>query len=252
MAITVEQDLLTGKLTLLEIIQRVCRRIGIPSPNAVVSSIDLQIVQLLALVNEEGQELATGSSVGLSHDWQALQLEASFTTVASESQGAISTIAPGFKYIIGGTVWDRTRRLPVYGSTDPQSWQNFQAWGVASPFPQYRVRGGVLLLMPVPAAGDSYYFEYQSRYWCTASDGETLKSEFSSDTDIPLLDDQLIITGLIWRWKSAKGFDYAEDFRKYQMAVTNAIARDVEHPTLDMGRGSPSTGVVVPIGSWDA
>lgn len=240
-------------MSLLTIIQGACTRIGITSPTAVVSSTDTQIQQLLALANAEGKSLSTGASVGLSHDWQALQREASFTTVATESQGLMSTIAPGFKFIIGGTIWDRDQRLPVYGSMDPQSWQNFKAWGVNSPFPKYRVRADLLLLMPVPAAGDSYYFEYQTKYWCTSSDGATLKSAFAADEDVSLLDEDLITSGLIWRWKSAKGFDYAEDFREYQMQVTNAIARDVERPTLDMGRDSGSrSGVVIPIGSWDA
>jgi hypothetical protein len=191
--------------------------------------------------------------VGLDYDWQALQAEASFVTTATESQGAITTIAPGFKYIIDGTIWDRTKRLPVYGSLDPQTWQNFKSWGVTSPFPKYRVRGGLLLLMPIPAVGDSYYFEYQTQYWATSANGSVLKNAFSADDDVSLLDEKLITAGLIWRWKQAKGFEYAEDFRKYQIRATTAIARDVGRPTIDMGRKTDArTGIVIPIGSWNA
>jgi hypothetical protein len=238
-------------MSLLTIIQKTCKRLGITSPNAVVSSTDQQIIQLLALANEEGQELSTGTAVGLSYDWQVLQTEATFTSVATESQGAITTIASGFKYIIDGTIWDRTKRLPAYGSLDPQTWQNYKSWGVTNPFPKYRVRGGLLLLMPVPAAGDSYYFEYQSANWCTSSGG-TGQSAWSADDDIALIDEDLMVAGLIWRWKQVKGFDYAEDFRKYQTRVTNAIARDTERQVVDMGRKDGNVGgVVVPIGSWN-
>lgn len=237
-------------MSLLTIVQNACRRIGISAPAAVASSTDLQTIQLLALANEEGQELSTGSSVGLSYDWQALQAEATFTTVATESQGAITTIASGFKYIIDGTIWDRTRKLPAYGSADPQTWQNYKAWGTTNPFPKYRVRGGLLLLMPVPTAGDSYYFEYQSANWCTTSGG-TGQAAWVADTDVGLLDEGLMTAGLIWRWKQAKGFDYAEDFRKYQMRVVNAIARDTEGAVLNMGRKSDDVGgIVIPVGSW--
>lgn len=237
-------------MTMLSIIRTACQRIGIAAPSAVASSTDAQVVQLLALLNEEGEELSTGTSVGLSYDWQALQTEASFTTVATESQGAITTIAPGFKYIIDGTIWDRTRRLPAYGSLDPQTWQNYKSWGVTNPFPKYRVRGGLLLLMPVPAAGDSYYFEFQSANWCTSSGG-TGQIAFAADADVGLLDEQLMTAGLIWRWKQVKGFDYAEDFRKYETRVVNAIARDKESAVLDMGRKEDArTGIVVNIGSW--
>jgi hypothetical protein len=239
-------------MSLLTIVQTACGRIGIAIPTAVATSTDTQVLQLMALANEEGEELSTGMSVGVSFDWQSLQREGSFSTVATEDQGAIETIAPGFKYILDETIWDRTKRLPVYGSVSAKTWQTFKSWGVASPYPKYRVRGGRLLLMPVPAAGDSYYFEYQTKYWATSSDGATLKAAFTADADVSLLDEQLITAGLIWRWKAAKGFDYAEDMRKYQMRATNAMARDVERPMLSLGQKSPRTGIVVPIGSWNA
>jgi len=237
-------------MTILTIVQNACKRIGIPAPTIVIASTDLQVIQLLALANEEGQELSTGDSVALSYDWQALQTEGTFVTTAAESQGPITTIAPGFKYIIDGTIWDRTRRLPAYGSLDPQTWQNYKAWGITNPFPKYRVRGGLLLLMPIPAAGDSYFFEYQTSSWCTSASG-TGQSSWAADTDVGLLDESLMTAGLIWRWKQNKGFDYAEDFRKYQTRVMNAIARDTESAVLDMGRKEDGrTGIVVPIGSW--
>lgn len=240
-------------MSLLTIVQTACNRLGIASPTAVIGSTDLQILQLLNLLNEEGEELSTGSSVGLAYDWQALQREASFTTVAASSQGNIETIAPGFKYIINETIWDRTKRLPVYGSLTPTEWQNYQAWGVSSPFPKYRVMQNTLYLLPIPAAGDAYYFEYQTKYWCTSSNGSVLRSAFAADTDVALLDEQLMVAGLIWRFKQVKGLDYAEDFRKYQTRATNAIARDTERPVLNMGmKYDQRTGVVIPIGSWNA
>lgn len=240
-------------MSLLTIIDDVCNRIGISAPSSVIGSNDAQIIQLLALANKEGKELATASSVGLSYDWQALQAEASFTTTATESQGPIATIAPNMKYIIGGSIWDRTRRLPVYGSMDAQTYQNFKAWGVTSPYPKYRIRGGILLLTPIPAAGELYYFEYQSKNWCTNSTGSVYRQRWAADTDIGLLDEDLMVDGIVWRWKHAKGLDYAEDFRMYQMNVINALARDTEHSILDMGRKSDQrTGIILPIGGWNA
>lgn len=242
----------TATTTLLEIVRTACQRIGIAAPTSVVGSNDLQVIQLLALLNKEGKELSTGASIGLSYDWQALQVEASFTSVAAESQGRMHEIAPGLKYIIGGTIWDRSRRLPAYGSMNPQEWQQIKSWNVASPYPKYRVRGNELLLMPIPAAGDAYYFEYQTKNWCIDENGVNLRAAFAADTDTPLLDDDLLADGLVWRFKQAKGLDYAEDFATYQRDVQNAVVRDVEHPTLHMGSNrAQRTGVVVPIGSWN-
>lgn len=239
-------------MSLLTIVQRACKRIGILSPSIVAQSTDLQILQLLELANEEGEELATGASVGLSYDWQALQTEASFAAAATESQGAIATIAPGFKYIIGDTIWNRSTRLQAQGSLTPSEWQNYKAWTVTSPYPKYRVVGGLLKLLPVPTAGDSYYFEYQSENWCESAGG-TGQSAWAADGDVGVLDETLMVAGLIWRWKEVKKLDYSEDFRKYQTRVMDAIARDTERETLNMGRsGANSNGIIVPVGSWDA
>jgi len=238
-------------MSLLTIIQDVHARIGLNPPFSVIGSTDLTVVQMLALANKEGNELATGMSVGVSFDWQALQVEANFTSVATESQGAIATIAPNMKYIISGTIWDRSRRLPAYGSMDPISYQNMKAWSVTGPYPKYRIRGGILLLDPIPPAGEQYYFEYQSKNWCSNAAGNTLQARWADDTDIGILDEDLMADGILWRWKSAKGLDYAEEFRMYQMTVTNAMVRDVEKPILNMGqRNNGIFGIVVPIGSW--
>lgn len=239
-------------MSLLTIVQDACDRIGITRPSTVVGSTDAQVIQLLALLNKEGKELATGMSVGVSYDWQALQAEATFTTLATESQGAITTIASGFKYIIGGTIWNRSTRLPVYGSVNPQEWQNYKAWSVTSPFPKYRIVGGLLRLLPVPPADETYYFEYQSKNWCTDANGSNPKSKWAADTNVALLDEDLMTDGLVWRWKQAKGLDYAEDFATYQRDVLNAMARDVEHPTIDMLNGrKDQVGIVLPIGDWN-
>lgn len=237
-------------MSLLTIIQKAALRIGLDSPAVVVGSTDTKILQLLAYANEEGEELATGSSVGLSYDWQALQTEANFVATATESQGAITTIASGFKYIIGDTIWNRSTRLQAQGSLTPSEWQNYKAWSVNSPYPKYRVRNGLLRLLPVPTAGDTYYFEYQSANWCTTSGG-TGQTAWAADSDVGVLDEDLITAGVIWRFKEGKNLDYSEDFRKYQTRVMNAIARDVERRPLNMGSTGGMTGIVVPIGAWN-
>ena len=58
-------------LTLLEIVQSACQELGLNAPATVVNSQDLQVIQLLALVNRDGNELYRGPSEG----WTALQGE---------------------------------------------------------------------------------------------------------------------------------------------------------------------------------
>ena len=82
-------------MSLLTMVTQVCRRIGITAPSSVSSSSDPQIVQLMAIANEEGQDLSSR------YPWVGLQNESTFATVATESQGAILTLAgASFRYIL--------------------------------------------------------------------------------------------------------------------------------------------------------
>ena len=98
-------------MTMLTVVQRVCKRIGIESPNAVSSSTDNQIVQLLALLNEEGEELRTR------YRWSRLIKTESFTTLAAASQGTLASIFTDgdFDYMINESFWNQTTRRPVFG-----------------------------------------------------------------------------------------------------------------------------------------
>lgn len=58
-------------LTLLQIVQTACNELGLNAPATVVGSTDLQVIQLLALVNRDGNELYRGPPDG----WTALQGE---------------------------------------------------------------------------------------------------------------------------------------------------------------------------------
>lgn len=231
-------------MSLLTICQAAAGRIGINRPSVVAGSTDQQVLQLLDLVNEEGAKLSTGASIGLRYDWRRMIGEATFTAVAAEDQGDITTIAPGFKYIIQGTIYNRTLRRPVPGPLPPDKWQLLKAANVVGPYPQWRVRGNTLKLLPSPNAGDQIYFEYHSSYWALSATG-TPKAQFSADDDTSVLDEDLLTQGLVWRWKRTKGLEYAEDFRDYQTAVHIAITGDGTAPVLNMGDPEYRPGVLI-------
>lgn len=232
-------------MSLLTIIQEACSLIGILKPNAVYSSTDQQIVQLRSIANEEGQELAR-------YPWQSLTLEATFTTVASESQGVITAIAPGYKSIINNTIWNRSLLRPVFGPMSPSEWQQLKAQTMSGPFNQFRIVGNLIKFTPVPTAGESCYFEYLTKNWVTSGDGLTSRSAWGADDDISLLDEDLMTSGIIWRWKQIKGLQYAEDFNKYERHKMDLQATNGGKPTLNLNGTSLDIypGVIVPSGSW--
>jgi hypothetical protein len=224
-------------VNLLEIIQSACADLTLPEPAAVVGSTDATASQLLEIANKEGRDLAR------CYAWQTLIEEATFTTVATESQGALTTLAgTDFRYIVGDTIWNRTTGIPVCGPVVPSEWQAVLANSFTGPYPQWRIRGGTLRFLPVPTAGQTCAFEYVSKNWCTDSTGVTTRAAFASDQDLCLVDDELVLLGIQWRWRKAKGFEYSEEFLLYERQVADAMARDGGKRKLNLaGRDGDSS-----------
>lgn len=234
-------------MSLLTTVQHFCSRVNIPVPATVYGTNDAKIRQVMAILEEEGNDLASR------HSWQGITFEASHTSLAQEDQGVISTIASnGFRYIKNDTFWDRTDQIKIVGPLNDIEWQKAKAMVPTGPDYRYRIRGGKILVNPTPAAGKSWNFEYVSQNWILGADGTTYKQYFTLDTDTILLPETLVLAGLKWRWKKEKGFDYAEDMRTYEMQVKDAMGRDGGRKTLSMNgeHGDAMPGVFIPQGSW--
>lgn len=233
-------------MNVLELVQRFCRRTGIPSPVTVNGSTDNQVLQILAILEEEVTDLAKR------HDWQALTLQGQITTINAEDQGHIDTLASGFRYLRNNTMWDVTDGLPVIGPLDGQQWQAVKAVFANGPRYQFRILGNHLLVNPIPAAGHNWTFEYAATGAILDQDGTTTKQYFTSNFDTFLLPEDLHLLGLRWRWLREKGLDYAELFQTYEFQVKDAMGRDGGRPRLSMdGFGNEmKPGIFVPNGNW--
>lgn len=233
-------------MNLLTLVQKFCQRTNLPCPVTIYGSTDSQILQAMALLEEEVNDLASR------HTWQGLQREATHTTIADEDQGNINTLYPGFRFIRNDTIWDTTDRLPVLGPLAAPGWQALKAILSTGPRYQFRFRGDHLLVNPVPAAGHTWKFEYESRYAIVAVDGTTLKEFFTADTDNFLIPDNLLLMGLRWRWMREKGLDYGELFNTYERQVKDAMGRDGGKPVLAMDNEGRELkpGIFVPNGTW--
>lgn len=233
-------------MSMLTVVNDAQRRLNLAVSSSVAGSSDETAVQMLALLNQAGEEMAEA------YPWQVLVKEATFTTVATESQGAMSTIAPGFFYILNNTIWNRSLRRPVFGALSPNEWQLLKASSVTGPFQQYRIRGDTLRFIPAPPADQTCAFEYVSKNWCTTADGNTEKSAFTIDTDVSLLDERLLTLSLVWRFKQAKGLDFTAELTMYEARLGNEMARDGGKPVLDLNGKAQilMPGVMIPQGNW--
>ena len=236
-------------MSLLTLIQSVTPRIGLPKPTAVISNTDEQIIQLLEIAQEEGEELASR------FPWSKMVFQNTFTVAASQDQGLFnSTIvtAGDYDYMIPETFWNQTTTVPFQGPLSVQEWETRLALGVTGPFPAWLERAGRMYLNPTPTLGtETGAFEYKSTFWCESS-GLTGQAKWAADSDIGRLDERIMSLGVIWRWKEQKGLSYGENFTKYEKRVLDAYARDGGRPILNSG-GRRVTGpnISAPIGTWN-
>jgi hypothetical protein len=123
---------------------------------------------------------------------------------------------------------------PCLGPIDPQTWQAWKArpihtsvlWG-------WRLRGNEFLTAPNPPAGDTVAYEYISTLAVYAS-GDTVPTQqyFTADTDTSIFDETLMERGLRWRFLSAKGLPYAQDYDVWINMLQRIGSRDKAMPTL--------------------
>lgn len=225
-------------MTVLSIIQDVCGTLSLTQPSVVVTSTDLQVQQLFALLKEGAEELSKYGGQDGGTGWQSLIREQTFVTVAAFEQ-TNSPVPDDFRRFIPESFWNRTTQRPITGPLTPQQWQSQRARGALSQlYLGFRQRDGEFLLSAggstVPTAGETIAYEYVSKYWAQSSAG-VAKATFTSDDDTSYLDEALLKLDLKWRWKAAKGLDYAEDMSTFERAKLAAYGDDGGSAQLDVG-----------------
>lgn len=132
-----------------------------------------------------------------------------------------------FAYFLQQTFWDGSYRWQLLGPLEAQE-KNVILYGISPVGPRRRfwVEGNYIYLNPPPSnITDTIKFDYYSNAWCQSSGG-TLQSKWTDDTDYYNLDDDAFIMGVKWRWLAAKGMNYAQEKRDYDMICQRLMARN--------------------------
>lgn len=235
-------------MTLLQLIQKFCQRQALDVPTTVYGSTDQQVLQAMSLLEEGLLDLVQRGN------WENLTFEASWTTTATESQGALTTLCPnGFDHMLPWTFWDRTEKLPLLGSANAAEWQALKGVAVQGPRYTFRVRGGTLLSIPAPPAGHTWVFEYAGSRPILNAAGTTYQASFAADTDTVCIPDAIVLADLRWRWKKEKGLVYEEDFNTAERMIVNALGRSTgpRDVHMDQHGWEPKPGIFIPEGSWN-
>ncbi len=208
-------------MTLLSICQEAASELGLRQPATIVGSTDLTAQILYRLANAAGKQLARY------HNWQALIVEQTFTTLAAQEQTDALDPDDYDRMIYNAEVWNRSQDLRYTGPTPQRIWQQLQTGIVSGGLVGWwRIIGGQMNIYPAPTAGETLAFEYISKRWARSSGG-TAQEKFLADTDTTVLDEDLITLELIWRFRQSRGFpQYAEDMATCEREKEKAASRD--------------------------
>lgn len=236
-------------MSLLTLVQSVCRNHALSIPTAVMSSTNTTVSQLYGMLSELLEEITTESN------FTGLTLEATFTAIAAENQGSLDTLAPsGFMHILPGTLFDRTNRRHLLGPLSAEDWQALQALSTPSATYYYRIRENNFYLYPAPDVSSlpDIAFEYASS-WIVRDSGGTPKAALTADDDLFGLPEYILRRGLTWKWKYTKGLPYEADQHKFYELLNSYIATDGTKPTINVGEKARglTPGILVPTGNWN-
>jgi len=213
-------------------------------PSSIVNNPDPQAVLLLSCAKQVGRELSRG------YNWQALKKPYSFTT----SNGTEGYAVPSdFRRFCNLTLWSQTDHWPLIQASNV-GWRELKSGIVISGVRYYfNVFGGMLNINPIP--GSTTYtiaYDYYSKQYCTASDGVTWQNDWQADSDLPLLDFDLMVLGVRSKIKAKHGLPYAEEKGDYLQAIKDLLADDTPKSIIDVGRlPNRNWPVNVPDANWN-
>lgn len=219
-------------MSLLSICQDAVQEIGITAPTTIVNNQDTNAKQLLRMANKESEIL---SQFG---EWQILKKEHTFTLVTSDQDYALPA---DYRWIVPSSTWNRDNKRIVISPVTSAEWQFLKGWTTISGLNlRARIRNDQLEFEQTITAADNgktIAYEYLSKYPVDIAAGGTPKQFFTIDTDVSLLDEELITQGVKWRFKKEKGLDWEEDFAEYKELRKKQLARDGGARVVNMGRG---------------
>lgn len=234
-------------MSLLTLVQDVFMEVGIAQtrPNAVITSTDANVLQLLALAN------TTGEALMKRYAWQELMVNSTFTATGTIAQGSVGFVfGADYDRLVPQTFWDRSQRIPIDGPVTTQQFQADQSNLVAGPPYYFFIFGNQVCIGPTALnAGDTCSVFYISQDWCQSSAGVN-QSSFQADDDVTRIPERLFRLDLIWRWKRAKGLSYAEELATAEEQIETAIGGNRSARVLYFGGRNILYPTNIPEGYW--
>lgn len=215
-------------MTLLSVVQDACREVSLPVPQSVSGNSNTVAARMLRSANATGKELYK------KHKWQRLIKEGTITLSTSIFTYSLPA---DYGWIIPDTMWDRTNDRRVIFAVTPEEWQWLKG-SDAVPGLQWRcaIRTNVFTFDTTPTSSDngtSIKYDYVSKHWVNDTDSAG-KEAYTADTDVSLIDEEIITLGTIYRYKKSKGLSWEADFMEFERQVSAARSNDAGARSINL------------------
>jgi len=183
---------------ILQIAADMAPHLGIDVPDAVFSSTDPTTVDVLRCINEAGVELATR------FDWPQLR---KLYTISLAGNVPHNLPTDYSRMVRGASV--SVNGVFVRGSVSDEEFNRLSP--VAGAPRYYRASPTAIEFWPYASAPDEAKLIYISRNWLAGN-----KDAVDSDSNQPVIEDELVRKGALVRFKRMKGHDFTDFLEEYE------------------------------------
>lgn len=188
-------------MSLLSICTDAADEIGIERPATVFGSTNPSAQKLYRYANRVGNLLMKG------YAWQILRAEQTFSALGQEEQTGI--LPADFDRFVPETFWNRSVKLLISGPKSDLDWATLKAQNQTLYDAAYFIlRGGSVFIYSAPSANANLAFTYVKNTWAASSLGIP-QTSFMADTDVSVIDEELVTLGVIATFLSGDGQPYS-------------------------------------------
>ena len=195
--------------TIIEMAQEVCAEIGIGVFDALVANTDREAIEMRNFALKTCEEAARRV------DWGQLQKTQSYTGTSAATK---YDLPADFLRLQQGTAITYNGS-PVRGGLTADEWNALPATVGAPRF--FRMTGKKIEFWPALPSAQSVVVNYISKNWNTAN-----KATWGADSETCLLPDEVVIKGMLWRWRRHKGMPYSDYMEEYEAALKDYASFD--------------------------
>lgn len=219
-------------MTILSAFQSAAIKLLGKKPSALFSGQDKFALEMQDLVNEVATDIAK------SNDWQALVNVYTITGDGVTSEFPLpddydrmlldSRLYDGNNWAWG---YQRAVRADDFLQRDIYNWQ------VTNPG-TWIIQGGSFRFLPIPPADRNAKFVYISKN-LVKNENDEPKQAFTTDSDRFVLDERLLMLGLVWKWREMKRLDSTYEQANFEKAFNELSGRDKGARILVVGGSRP-------------